>query len=71
MRSLILGIVLNTCIQSWSVPGLQIVECLAKSENGKKVRRKRGPERGGNSLSSPKEIGRQFGNKSFRDELKQ
>ena len=45
MRSLILGIVLNTCIQSWSVPGLQIVECLAKTENGKKVRRKRGPER--------------------------
>ena len=55
VRFLTLVIVLNKCIQSWSVPGLQIVECLAKSENGKKVRRKRGPERGGNSLSLPKE----------------
>ena len=65
LRSLILGIVLNTCIQSWSVPGLQIVECLAKSENGKKVRRKRGPERGGNSLSPPKEIGRRLETSRF------
>ena len=76
MRSLILGIVLNTCIQSWSFPGLQIVECLAKSENGKKVRRKRGPERGGNSLSPPKEIGRRletsrFETNSSSDELHQ
>ena len=34
------------------------MECLAKTENGKKVRRKRGPERGGNSLSPLNEIGR-------------
>ena len=64
VRFLKLVIVLNKGIQSWSVPGRQIVECLAKSENKKKVRMKRGPERGGNSLSLPKETSH-FEKRSF------